>query len=156
MKVHRFDQVKIESRLLAAADVFLRPKSSDRYCLERAFSLRLCDYVVTSSIRKTNVAQDHVEFLRRHDFQRASRIIRDRNLVTKMSEQARQSMSRVSVVFYEQDAQGFYWLLRSLRIHAALFHAVRDRVKGYFERAAKTSSPALHFDRPAVKIDKML
>src|SRR4030095_6327247 len=133
-----------------------RPKSGDRHCLERAFSLRLCDYVVTSSIRKTNVAQDHVEFVRLHDFQRGSRIIRNCNLVTKMSEQARQSMSRVSVVFHEQDAQGFCGFLRSLRIHAALFHALSGRVKGHFEGAAKTSAAALHFDRPAVEIDKML
>ena len=108
MEVHRLDQVKIKSRFLAAANVFVRAKSSDRDCFHRLFSLRLGNHLITSSIRETNVAQDHVEFLRRHDFQRASRIIRDRNLVTKMSEQARQSMSRVFVVFHEEDASGFH------------------------------------------------
>ena len=34
VEVHRLDQVKIKSRLLAAADVFLRAKSSDRDCLD--------------------------------------------------------------------------------------------------------------------------
>ena len=71
-------------------------------------------------------------------FQRASRIIRDRNLVTKMREQARQSMTRVSVVFHEQDAQGFCRFLRSWRIRAALFDALRGRVKRHCEGAAKT------------------
>jgi len=43
-----------------------------------------------------------------------------------------------------------------LRIHRFFFLAVRDRVKGYFKGAAKTSAAALYFDCAAVKIDKML
>ena len=86
VEVHGLDQVKIKSRLLAAADVFLRAKSSERYCLNRLFSFGFRDHIVSTAIGKANVAQDHIEFLRLHDFQRALRIIRDRNLVTKMSE----------------------------------------------------------------------
>ena len=101
VEVYRFDQMKIESRFFAAPNIFVRAKASERYRFNRLSAFGLGDYFVAIAIGKTNVAQEHIEFLRRDDFQRALPIIRDRNLVTKMSEQARQSMSCVIVVFHK-------------------------------------------------------
>src|SRR5882724_9320775 len=72
-----------------------------------------------------------------------------------MTEQARQSLSCVSMIFHEQDAQRLCLFLRSLRIHAAFFDVVGYRVKCDLEGRAITSTAALHVDRPAMKIDKM-
>src|SRR5260370_24108505 len=72
-----------------------------------------------------------------------------------MSEQTRQSLSCVSVIFYEQNAQRLGLFLRSFRIHAALFDVVGDRVKCDLEGRAMTSTPALNVNRAAMKIDKM-
>src|SRR5438874_6986721 len=72
-----------------------------------------------------------------------------------MTEQARQSLSCVAVIFHEQNAQRFYRLSRNLRIHAAFFDVVGDRVKCHLESRAITSPAALPFDRAAMKIDKM-
>src|SRR5437764_15427156 len=73
-----------------------------------------------------------------------------------MSKQARQRLSRVTVVFDEKDAQRFCRLSRSLRVHSAFFRALRHRVKRQFKCAAITSAPAIHFNRAAVKIEKVL
>src|SRR5436309_4378051 len=72
-----------------------------------------------------------------------------------MTEQARQSLSCVAVIFHEQNAQRFYRLSRSLRIHAALFDVVGDRVKCDRKSRAITSTAALPVDRAAMKIDEM-
>jgi hypothetical protein len=64
-------------------------------------------------------------------------------------------MPRVSMVFDEQNAQRFFRFSSNLRTHPALFRAVRDRVKGYSEGAAKTSTSALYFDRACMKTDEM-
>src|SRR5437588_5373942 len=74
----------------------------------------------------------------------------------KMSEQTRQSVSRISMVFYQKNAQRLCRFSRSLGSHVALFRAVRYGVKHEFEGAAITSATALYFDRSAVQIDKML
>src|SRR5438874_13664363 len=73
-----------------------------------------------------------------------------------MSKQARQRLARVAVVFDKKDAQRFCRLSRSLRIHPAFFRALRHRVKRQFKCAAITSAPAIHFNRAAVKIEKVL
>src|SRR5438046_8097859 len=72
-----------------------------------------------------------------------------------MTEQARQSLSCVAVIFHEQNAQRFYRLSRNLRIHAAFFDVVGDRVKCDRKSRAITSATALPVDRAAMKIDKM-
>src|SRR6266567_3589051 len=72
-----------------------------------------------------------------------------------MSEQTRQSLSCVSVIFHEQNAQRLCLFLRSLRIHAGLFDVVGYRVKCDLEGRAITSPAALHVNRAAMKIDKM-
>src|SRR6266404_7024622 len=72
-----------------------------------------------------------------------------------MSEQTRQRLSCVSVIFHEQNAQRLGRFLRSLRIHAGLFDVVGYRVKCHLESRAITSPAALPFDRAAMKIDKM-
>src|SRR5436190_20687124 len=72
-----------------------------------------------------------------------------------MTEQARQSLSCVAVIFHEQNAQRFYRLSRNLRIHAAFFDLVGDRVKCDRKSRAITSATALPVDRAAMKIDEM-
>src|SRR5438093_6490734 len=72
-----------------------------------------------------------------------------------MTEQARQSLSCVSMIFHEQNAQRLRRFLRSLRIHAAFFDVVGYRVKCDLESRAITTTAALPFDRAAMKIDKM-
>src|SRR5947209_11121676 len=72
-----------------------------------------------------------------------------------MTEQARQSLSCVAVIFHEQNAQRFYRLSRNLRIHAAFFDVVGDRVKCDRKGRAITSPAALPVDRAAMKIDKV-
>src|SRR5438046_1413212 len=75
--------------------------------------------------------------------------------MAEMTEQARQSLSCVAMIFYEQNAQRFYRLSRKLRIHAAFFDVVGNRVKCDRKSRAITSATALPLDRAAMKIDKM-
>src|SRR2546423_1246701 len=77
VKVYRFDEVKIESRFFAAPNVFVGAKSSDSHSFDRLFSFYLGNNVVAAAIGKANVAQHDIEFLRRHDLQRALRVFRD-------------------------------------------------------------------------------
>src|SRR5260370_22347428 len=72
-----------------------------------------------------------------------------------MSEQTRQGVARVSMILHQQNAQWFSWLSRSSRIHTAPFRALRHRVKRQLKCAAITPASAMHFNRAAVKIDKM-
>src|SRR5260370_41588195 len=72
-----------------------------------------------------------------------------------MTEQARQSLSRISVIFHKQNAQRLCWFLRSFGTHAALFDVVRYRVKCELEGGAIPPATALQCDRAAVQIDKM-
>jgi hypothetical protein len=64
-------------------------------------------------------------------------------------------VSRVPVIFHQQNAQRLGRFLWSLRIHAALFDVVGYRVKCDLESRAVTSPAALPLDRAAMKIDKM-
>src|SRR6266576_1191922 len=72
-----------------------------------------------------------------------------------MTEQARQSLSCVAVIFHEQNAQRFYLFSRNLRIHAAFFDLLGDRVKCDRKSRAITSATALPVDRATMKINKM-
>src|SRR6266566_6310605 len=155
VKVYRLDQMKIESRLFAAPNVFVRAKPGDSHRFNRLLAFYLGNHLVAGAIGKANVAQHDIEFLRLHDFQSALRIIGDGNLVSEMSEQTRQGLSCVSVIFHEQNAQRLCRFLRSLRIHATFFDVVGYPVKCDLEGRAVTSPAALHVDRAAMKIDKM-
>ena len=77
VKVYWLDQVKIESRLFAAANVFVRAKSSNSDGFNRLFAFYLGNHVVAGAIGKANVAQHDIELLRLHDCQSALRIIGD-------------------------------------------------------------------------------
>ena len=77
VEIYRFDQMKVESCVFAAPNVFVGAKSGDRNRLHRMLSLCLGNHLVTASVGKTNVAQDDIEFLRLDGFQSALRIIGD-------------------------------------------------------------------------------
>ena len=77
VEIYRFDQMKVESCVFAAPNVFVGAKSGDCNGLHRMPSFCLGNHVVAASIRKTNVAQDHIELLRLDGFQSALRIIGD-------------------------------------------------------------------------------
>ena len=77
VEIYRFDQMKVESCVFAAPNVFVGAKSSDCNRLHRMLSFCLGNHLVTASIRKTNVAQDHIELLRLDGFQSALCIIGD-------------------------------------------------------------------------------
>src|SRR5437660_8436149 len=75
--------------------------------------------------------------------------------MTEMGEQTRQHVSRVPVVFYEQDPQ---WLLRtfhSARILISFSDSLWQHVEYYLEGGAETPSTALGLNCAMVKIDKM-
>ncbi len=129
MEIHRLDQVKIESCFFAAPNVFVGAKSGESDGFQRLFSFCLGDHIVAGSIGKTNVAQDYIELLRLDGFQSALRIIGDRNLVAEISEQTRQRLQCIAMIFYKQNAQRFSWFFRALGTHFAFFDALRYRVK---------------------------
>ena len=63
VKVYRLDQMKIESRLFAAPNVFVRTKSGDGDSFNRLLAFYLGNHVVAGAIGKANVAQYDIEFL---------------------------------------------------------------------------------------------
>jgi Arginase family len=63
VEVYRFDQMKIESRFLAAPNIFVRAKASDRDAFNWSLSFCLGNHIVSTAIRKTDVAQHDIEFL---------------------------------------------------------------------------------------------
>jgi hypothetical protein len=105
VKIDWLHEVKIESGFFGAPNVFVRAEAGDRDGLDRPLSPGLRDDLVTASIGQADVAQEHIDFSRGEDFFCAANILRSYNVMTKMGEQARQDMSRVAVVFYEQDPQ---------------------------------------------------
>src|SRR6266516_2766938 len=76
--------------------------------------------------------------------------------MTEMGEQTRQHISRVPVVFYEQDPQWLWRMLRSARSLISFPGSLRQRIERYLECGTETASPALGLDCAMVKIDKVL
>jgi hypothetical protein len=76
--------------------------------------------------------------------------------MTEMGEQTRQHVSRVPVVFYEQDPQWLCRMFRSTRILISLFGCLWQRVERYLERGAETPSTTLGLNCAMVKLHKML
>ena len=61
VKIDRFREVEIESRLPAALDIFSRGEAADRYGFHRSFSFGFGDQVIAVAIGQGDVAQEHVE-----------------------------------------------------------------------------------------------
>jgi len=63
VEIHRFDQVKIESRFFAATDVLVCSEASESNGFDRLSPFCFGNYVIPSAVGKANVAQDDIEFL---------------------------------------------------------------------------------------------
>jgi len=90
LKVKWFDQMKIESGFFGSPDIVLRAEAREGDCFDMTFCAGLRGHLVTTSIGQTDVAQHHIEMVQAHDLRRAADIIRGYDIVTEMSEQARQ------------------------------------------------------------------
>ncbi len=77
VEIYRFDQMKVESCVFAAPNVFVRAKSSDGNRFNRLFAFGLGNHFVAGPIGKPNIAQHDIEFLGLHDFQSTLSIIGD-------------------------------------------------------------------------------
>lgn len=88
VEVYRFDQMKIESCLFTAPDIFVCAKSSNRYSFDRLFAFCLSNYLVAAAVRKTDIAQDDIEFVRLKYLQGTLGAVGDKNLMTEVTEQA--------------------------------------------------------------------
>ena len=75
--------------------------------------------------------------------------------MTEMGEQTRQHVSRVLVVFYEQDSQWLCRMFWSPRILISLFGCLWQRVERHLERGAETPSTTLDVNCAMVKLHKM-
>ena len=64
VKVHWFNEVRIESRFFRVAEVFFRAETGDCDGLDRLFSPGLRDHFITASIGEADVAQEDVDFSR--------------------------------------------------------------------------------------------
>src|SRR5205814_452604 len=121
--------MKIESRFFAATDVLVCSEAGESNGFDRLSPFCFGNYVIPSAVGKANVAQDDIEFLGLHYFQSALSVIGNENLMSEMTEQARQSPPRISVIFHQQNAQRLCRFLLTLRTHANLFGALRHCVK---------------------------
>ena len=61
VKVHWFNEMRIESRFVRVADIFLGAEAGDRDCLDRLLSPGVRDHLVTASVRESEVAQEHID-----------------------------------------------------------------------------------------------
>src|SRR6516162_5489796 len=82
LEVNRFDQVKIESGFFGALHILLRTEAGEGDCFHSPICPRLCSYLITTSIGKTDVTQDGVDFVGAHDGHRAFHTICSYNVVT--------------------------------------------------------------------------
>src|SRR5438128_5676676 len=76
--------------------------------------------------------------------------------MSEMGEQARQRVSRVAVVFYEQNPQWLWPRFRSAGSLISFSDSLWQRFERYLERGAETPSTALGLNCAMVKIDKVL
>ena len=56
LKVHRFNQMKIESGFLGAQNIPLSAEASEGDCLNTTFCAGLCGYLITTAIGKPDIA----------------------------------------------------------------------------------------------------
>ena len=75
--------------------------------------------------------------------------------MSEMGEQARQRVSRVAVVFYEQNPQWLWPRFRSAGLLVSFSDSLWHRFERYLERGTETPSTALGLNCAMVKIDKM-
>src|SRR6266511_1774550 len=107
VKIHGFGEMEIEAGLFAALDIFRCAKSSQRYGFNGSFSLGRGNQVVAAPVRQGNVAQDNIEFFGVDHFQSAPRAFGQRNFMPEITQEAGESLQRLSVIFDHEDTQTF-------------------------------------------------
>ena len=105
VKVHRLAKMEIEPGLLAALNVLDCAKAGERYRFNRSFSFSFGNHVVTAAIGQRDVAQKDVELFGVDNVQRGLRAIGNGNFVAEMTEETRQCLQCVAVIFDHQDTQ---------------------------------------------------
>jgi hypothetical protein len=104
VEIDGLGQMKIETGVFTAPNVFVRAKTGEGDTRHAMVSFCLRYHVVTAAIRQTDIAQNDIERARSQHFKGTLPRIGDYDLVAEMREQPRQRPPRVAVVFYEQNS----------------------------------------------------
>src|SRR4030095_12641026 len=155
MKIDWFDEMEFESRFFGTPEIVLRAEASERDRLDWPLFLSSQYDVVTASIWQSDVTHEHIDFSRADDVYSAAYVIRSQNLMTEMGEQTRQHVSRVPMVFHEQDPQWLCQMFRSASSLISFFGCLWQRIERYLERGAETATTAVRFYCATVKLHKM-
>ena len=92
--------MKIEAGFFTFPNVFVHAESSECYAFDLLFLLRVSNHIVAAAIGQANVTQEHIKLFRIDNFLRALGAIGNRDVVTKMGEQAGQSAPRIAMIFH--------------------------------------------------------
>ncbi len=88
LKVHGFDQMKIESGFFGAPDIVFSTEACEGNCLDVTFRTGLRGHFVTATVGQPDIAQQHVDIVQAHNLRRGAHSIGGYHVVTEMSEQA--------------------------------------------------------------------
>ena len=84
VEIHRLDQMEIESGFPTPPNIIVSAKAGQSNALERLPLLRPRDHFVAAAIGQPDIAQNHIELLRLHDFQSALNRLGGRNFVPEV------------------------------------------------------------------------